>query len=329
MHAAFVREITRQHCFRSKTVPWILKIYGYPFHRWASPRRQALFGAPNFLIFFLYHRFWLLLHTELSLLNSGTEKIINFNPKNSQFHSVYFDLFRNGYEPQTTALINLITPSNGVFYDIGSNWGWFSLSLATQPRVSMVKSMHWSRFLGVMLICAVSSNRQVWKQKLNATRWLFRIAMAMGTMHMADSFSSGLATLDADKVEGRQTIEIATLDSLLCEPPDVIKIDVEGVEERFSLGKNLIEKHKPMITFENVRAFTDVEGALNPIFFLSERGYVFYRFAWSRTLGNKTYYIGDDIEENVPDKELLTLRGIRAIRTFYACGWRQYICVPQ
>ncbi|MGO8766540.1 MAG: FkbM family methyltransferase, partial [Limisphaerales bacterium] len=119
---------------------------------------------------------------------------------------------------------------------------------------------------------------------------------------------SGLATLDADKVEGRQTIEIATFDSLLCEPPDVIKIDVEGVEEKvFVGGKNLIEKHKPMIIFENVRAFTDVEGALNPIFFLSERGYVFYRFAWSRTLGNKTYYIGDDIEENVPDKELLTL----------------------
>lgn len=129
-----------------------------------------------------------------------------------------------------------------------------------------------------------------------------------GTMHMADSFSSGMATLDDSKVGGRQTIQIRTLDSLSFDPPDVMKVDVEGAEEKvFSGGKSLIERSKPMIIFENIRSFTDVAGTLNPISFLSDRGYVFYRLAWSRKMNQRSYYIGDDFEETAPANELLTL----------------------
>jgi FkbM family methyltransferase len=307
MRAVFVREITRQRCFQSKTIPWILKVYVYPFHRWASPRRQALFGAPNFLIYFLYQRFWPFPVSGTFTYNAATEKLIRFNPKNSQFQSVYSDVFKNGYEPQTTALINLITPPNGVFYDIGSNWGWFSLSLAARPdfrgRIHAFEPFP----LSYADLCSTVKQAGL-DTRIDCHAMAISDRAGDGTMHMADSFSSGMATLDDSKVGGRQTIQIRALDSLSFDPPDVMKVDVEGVEEKvFVGGKNLIERHKPMIIFENVRAFTDVERALNPIFFLSERGYVFYRMAWSRRMENQTYYIGDDIEKDVPDKELLTL----------------------
>ncbi|HEY1662294.1 MAG TPA: FkbM family methyltransferase [Verrucomicrobiae bacterium] len=307
MRAAFVREITRQHCFQRKSIPWILKIYGYPFHRWASPRRQALFGAPYFLMYFLYQRFWPFQAHGTFTYNAGTEKLIQFNPKNSQFHSVYWDLFKNGYEPQTTSLINLITPTNGVFYDIGSNWGWFSLSLAA--RSDFKGKIHaFEPFPGSYADLCSTVKQAGLEDRIQCHAMAISDQCGDGTMHMADGFSSGLAGLDEKKVEGRQSIKIASLDSLSFDPPDVMKVDVEGNEEKvFAGGKKLIEKHKPMIIFENVRAFTDVAGALSPIFFLNELGYVFYRLAWTRKMGQRSCYIGDDIEESVPDTELLTL----------------------
>lgn len=307
MRAAFVREITRQRCFQTKTIPWILKIYGYPFHRWSSPWRQGLFGAPNFLFFFLYQRLWPFSTEGTFIYNCGEETVIRFNAKNSQFLPICFDL-RNGYEPQTTALINLITPPNGVFYDIGSNWGWFSLSLAARPDFQG-KIHAFEPFPSSYAdLCSV-----VKQAGLGARIQCHAMAMSdrcsEGTMRMRDSFSSGLATLDESQEARGQTIQMTTLDSLSLEPPDVMKVDVEGAELKvFSGGANLIEKHKPMIIFENGRPFfSDAAAALNPLFFLSERGYVLYRLAWSKKMGQKEYYTGDEFEQAAQSAESLTL----------------------
>jgi hypothetical protein len=34
-------------------LPWIARVYRYPLDKWSTPGRQALFGAPNLLLFFL------------------------------------------------------------------------------------------------------------------------------------------------------------------------------------------------------------------------------------------------------------------------------------
>jgi FkbM family methyltransferase len=328
MQATFVREVTRQRCFQSKKIPWILKIFSYPYQRWSSPRRQALFGAPFFLIYFLYQRLWMFpTRGTLTYQIHGQQKDIHFNPKNSQFQAVYLNQFAHGYEPQTTALINIITPVNGVFYDIGSNWGWFPLSLAA--CLDFKGSIHaFEPFPSSYAdLCSVVEQAGL-DERIHCHRVAMSDRCGDGTMHMQDRFSSGLATLDEGETTGGRTIQIATLDSLSMEPPDVMKVDVEGAEGKvFVGGTSLIERFKPMIIFENVRAFSDVKGALDPIFLLNDRGYVFYRLAWSKKMGKKIYYIGDEFEETGQAVELLSLIEFKpAERFLLADGGNIFAC---
>lgn len=145
---------------------------------------------------------------------------------------------------------------------------------------------------------------------------------------MQDRFSSGLAALDETKQAGEDTVQVATLDSLSLDPPNIMKVDVEGKEGKVFLGgANLIEKHKPMIIFENVRSFSDVAGAMEPVFFLSDRGYVFYRLAWSKKVEGHNCYIGDEFEEHAQPAELLTLAEFEpAERFLLADGGNIFAC---
>src|SRR5262249_10257645 len=64
---------------------------------------------------------------------NGQKKRIQYNPKNATYAILYFKAYAAGYEPQVAALMDLLLPDKGVFYDIGSNWGFFSLMLASRP----------------------------------------------------------------------------------------------------------------------------------------------------------------------------------------------------
>jgi hypothetical protein len=58
---------------------------------------------------------------------------IRFDARNRQYSAIYFDAFLPIYEPDVTATLLEFAPADGVFYDIGSNWGYFSLFLAATP----------------------------------------------------------------------------------------------------------------------------------------------------------------------------------------------------
>lgn len=49
---------------------------------------------------------------------------------NTQFHSLYLPQFAGGYELETQLLIQILTGANGVFFDVGANWGHLSVALA-------------------------------------------------------------------------------------------------------------------------------------------------------------------------------------------------------
>src|SRR5258705_10380296 len=117
----WVQEITRRTPFRVQSVPLLARVYAYPFERWDSLGKQALFGAPFFLTFLFFQKF-------LQINNQGAflfgNKEITYNGYNTQFSALYLQRFAHGYEPQITALFDLITPNDCVLYDIGTNWGW-------------------------------------------------------------------------------------------------------------------------------------------------------------------------------------------------------------
>ena len=65
---------------------------------------------------------------------AGEMRHFRFDARNRMFSAVYFDKYSSGYEPPVLALVDALLPDDGVFFDIGSNWGYFSIYLASRPR---------------------------------------------------------------------------------------------------------------------------------------------------------------------------------------------------
>lgn len=307
MKSILVRKIDRRYPFKAVKVPWIAEVYCYPFERW-SVNRAALFGAPNFLLFLLLQRLSPIKPKGTFLYSiDGKEKLIRFNGFNTQFQAIYRKSFLHGYEPQITALLDLLCPNDGVFYDIGSNWGWFTFFLASKPEFrgtihafepfppsfADLKSIAEQAKLGQRIHC---HNRALSDQPGDAF------------MHLPDHFQSGLAMMKQNKSIGDQSIKVSTLDSLDLAPPSIMKIDVENAEIKVLRGgAQLIARSKPMIVFENSRFPDKPIETLQPMFFLQESGYQFYQVCWVRELDNTICLFGDDIDPHPQNGESLAL----------------------
>jgi FkbM family methyltransferase len=330
MQTMLTSEIERLNPFKLEKLPWIARVYRRPFDRWSSLGRQALFGAPNFFLFLLYQRLWPfkvrgLLQYEIG----GQSRPIRFNTSNAQYRALYLASFAHGYEPQTTALINLLTPPEGVFYDIGSNWGWFSLALAARPgfrgRIHAFEPFP-SSFADLSSMVEQAQLRD--RIQCHPTALSDRCGDAR--MHLPDHHHSGIATLAADDVHGGQTVKVTTLDSLGLEPPAMMKVDVEGAEAKvFRGGAELLSKHKPMIVFESNLAHGSVTESLEPILFLRSLGYQFYRLAWFRKTAEGSYFIGDEDDQNPQPRETLALVLFEASERFLLPnGLNVFACHP-
>src|SRR3972149_5657846 len=65
--------------------------------------------------------------------DAGRGVLINFDARNTQFLSLYDRSYRYGYEIETSLALDSLADKDGVFYDVGSNWGHFSLFLSSRP----------------------------------------------------------------------------------------------------------------------------------------------------------------------------------------------------
>ena len=305
MRIALAAEVERPKTIQIQRIPWILDWYKYPFDRWSSPHRQSLFGSPFFLLFAVYQKLWpFTARGHFHYRIGPEEKSISFNSKNTQFRALYLQEFKDGYEPLTTALIRLLVPAEATFYDIGSNWGWFSLSLAARPGFS--GRIHAFEPFPSSYQDLRSTVRQAGlEQRIQCHNVALSDVSGKGDMKLPDFMTSGLASLEAGNGGG---IAVATLDSLPLEAPYMLKVDVEGAEAKvFRGGTQMLKKHRPMIVFESCRFHGDVENTLEPLVILNELGYVFYRLAWHKTRKQGDYYVGDEADFNVQPRETLTL----------------------
>jgi FkbM family methyltransferase len=308
MQLSFVQEVKRVKPFGIEALPWVLRVYRSPFDRWTSPGRQALFGAPNLLLFFLYQRLWPFPgRAHFVYRRQGREMRIRFNPKNSQYRALYLSEFATGYEPLTTSLVSLLTPPQGVFYDIGSNWGWFSLALAA--REDFRGKIHaFEPFAPSYADLRSIVSQAGLEEMINCHPVALSDRCGTGTMSLPDYVQSGLATLDDSQVARGMGTQMATLDSLALEPPYVMKVDVEGAELKvFSGGGKLISQHKPMIVFEHSPTHADPLENLKSILFLRDLGYAFYRLAWLKQRGGAKCLVGDNLEHQPQPTETLAL----------------------
>lgn len=195
---------------------------------------------------------------ELNVEIDGVKKSVTVDMRNTQFIGADLSVahFCNGYEPDILFCIDRLVPNDGVYVDIGANWGYFPVYLSARPGfsgqcVAIEPAPRASRDL----------HRVVSSLDLNDRVAIHPVAVSdsLGKVHISDELWTGNNSI-SEAVEETSSaaaeVDCTTLDALLQNGEvsriDLIKIDVEGVEDAVLRGaKDTIKKFEPVIIFEN------------------------------------------------------------------------------
>lgn len=254
-------------------LPLFARLYRNGFRSGSGERRS---GWQRFLCRMLYYLYgWWdrrPVYGQVSINIRGRETALRFNAQNRQFNALYFDRYlEGGYEPEVTTLIRQLLPRTGVFYDVGSNWGYYALLVAGDA--SFQGQVHAFEPWPASYRDLVETVRQA-----GLADFVHCHPCALGdsvrTVSMCCGRHSGLArVVAADR--GAAVVQ-RTLDSLALDPPDLIKLDAEGAELAILQGAaKLLRRSHPILVFEHAG-----DGALSPatevLTFLEGQGYRLY-----------------------------------------------------
>jgi len=199
------------------------------------------------------------------------ERPIAFNGRNMQFHALYDDCYRYGYELETAVLLTRLCRGGGAFYDIGANWGYFSLLVAATPEFAgPIFAFEPNPRTHVDLVDVI--------QQAGLTDQVKPCAFGLGrescnmSLAEADQFQTGYAKLVSSD-SGKQIV-VKRLDDLGFPSPQIIKIDAEGMEaDILAGGAMLLKNSQPFILFENFLDYVDPNRTFEPLEWLRERDY--------------------------------------------------------
>jgi FkbM family methyltransferase len=183
----------------------------------------------------------------------GTLHTILIDMRNTQWigADLSTSCHRHGYEPEISAVIDAFVPNDGVFVDVGANWGYFPVYLAVRPG-----------FQGRVLAFEpfpksfADLNRLVHALQMGDIITTYPIAIGdrSGVASITDETASGLNAVSSQPHDGR--IYIERLDHIVetagLSRIDVIKIDVEGYERNVLVGaQQSIARFLPVVIFES------------------------------------------------------------------------------
>jgi FkbM family methyltransferase len=196
---------------------------------------------------------------------------MKFDGRNEQYHALYDSNYRFGYELETALLLSRLARGSGAFYDVGANWGYFSLLLAATPN-----------FHGA--IFAFEPNRRVLvdlesmigQANLGSRVKPFGIGIGSEaselTLVEVDKFKTGLGHLTSSG--HGYSVPVRPLDDLGLAAPDMIKIDAEGMELDVLRGaRDILQRNRPHLVFESFVDFEKPEATILPLEYLLEQGY--------------------------------------------------------
>lgn len=208
---------------------------------------------------------------------AGQRRELRFNARNTQFQALYMPRFLPCYEPETTALIDLLVGPRDVFFDVGANWGWYALTVASRKGFNGTAHAFEpdpSSFADLTSLVDQAGLAQ-------------RIAchkLALGdrdgetSMSLPDGVHSGLATIAPG---GGLRVLSARLDTLGLPSPQVIKLDVEEHEyEALAGAHKTIAKGRPFIIFESWAQPDRPKVTSAPLDLLVSWGYRLFFPAW-------------------------------------------------
>ncbi|MCO4318287.1 FkbM family methyltransferase [Phyllobacterium sp. 21LDTY02-6] len=155
-----------------------------------------------------------------------------------QYH-ITFGIFGGEYEKLDVDIAKAITPDDGVFYDVGGNVGYYSLSVATRPGFTGKVVA----FEPLPYLCGLFK-KSVKENGLTRRVTVHQLALAdmPGSMelntaeHTANAGATSLVAGSRGR-ESERSVRVETLDRMVKTlKPDTIKIDIEGAEGLFFEG---------------------------------------------------------------------------------------------
>lgn len=307
-------------------LPWLARTYRAAF-RSGSAESSSLSRFCYRALYYMSHSFrrtpaW----GQITLSVGGFRRSIRFDARNRQFNVLYFDKYKFGYEPDVTALMAHFLPQNGVLFDVGSNWGYFPLLVASQKSFS--GKVHAFEPMPTTFRDLTSVIEQAGLCE-RVTCHELALDDSNGMVSMDCPSHSGLAQVRPQG--GRFAVNQCRLDDLNLESPDFIKLDAEGAEESVLNGaRRVLRKSRPMVTFENNRESRSADSTLK---LLEALGYQLFCPAHETTHNESTNtvepYSDSSTQDSLSNDYLRLLPITRRTRSFYAPYLNLFACARE
>ncbi|MCB8876737.1 FkbM family methyltransferase [Acidisoma silvae] len=196
------------------------------------------------------------------------------------------------YSPEEAQIFSLLLKPGDSVLEVGANIGAHTLALsAFVGPAGRVHTIEPQRLVFQMLCANLALNNlsNVDARRLGLGAAPHTLWTSLTDMAAQGNFG-GLPLAS----EGKEAIEIVTLDSLALTKLDLIKIDVEGMEDAvLHGGQETIRRLKPPIYIENDRAFTGDAGAETSVQLIRLIRDFGYRLWWhTPELTSRTNYRG-------------------------------------
>jgi FkbM family methyltransferase len=288
MSAHLSRQVRYQTPFVVRSVPFLARYYRFAFQRSGSRKTELFLYAPLRRLFCHYLRMcrqprWGTVDYE----RLGARHTVRCDARNLQFHALFGWAFKQGYEPEVALLVDTLMPEGGTFYDIGSNWGYFSLFAASRRQRVVVHAFepHPLTF-GDLKSCVEQAGLA---EIVTCHNLALSSADGEAFIHIPGRLHSAEA-----EVSRSHGIPIVTrrLDTMGLPLPDLIKMDVEGHEIEVLRGaESTLRRAKPFLVFESKRDYDTPARTLEPLFFLTSLGYRLFQAALERKQGARQYLV--------------------------------------
>jgi len=187
-----------------------------------------------------------------------------------------------GYEPAETALVDLLLPRVTTFFDIGANWGYYSLLAATNRAFH--GTVHSFEIAPAMIRTLESLTARA--DAANVVIHPYGLSERTGAIAISRERNAHLTRVIGPGARGI-AVPVRRLDDLDLPPPDLVKIDVEDHERQVLAGGGVaIARHTPAILFEcRAPQAADTQAVFS---MLEGLGYRFHRFSFDAAAGRLT-----------------------------------------
>jgi FkbM family methyltransferase len=283
----FVRKIKLRSPLVLKSLPWLARFHRAAHRQRTSRKAQLFLGAPLEKLFRLFYRWWPFPVTGLLEYQTATRRCpLVFNARNLAFDILYAEMFAENYEDETAVLLDAFLPEKGCFYDIGSNWGFFSLYVASRAEGFRI---HAFEPIPPTYRDLVSCVEQAGLQK---TIQCYPVALSDTEGHTFFQVPFHSASAQVEKEGQGVRVETRTVDGMKLAPPDFMKIDAEGHEAAVLHGSEAtLRAAKPFIMFENKLYRQAPRETLEPLALLRQHGYHLFVPTVARAWDDTTYFV--------------------------------------